>query len=615
MANQSEQKNGQEIPPMPTAKNKAIERRVKHSPVIDWSTYKTGGVTYTKWRGLVVDLNVYDDLTDDDVDYDWSVEIDEAQKAGHITAEEATALDHERHAPSSDLQIWVMQLKFNHLFSESYADKIFPETAPIPRGTAEYYTSYFVLELSSKQILYIPDILKVMLDDLSPEKFFDTLAGLNSEAIPREMATGVWEYAIESIHKNGEYLKKSPIKRMVAYGPSDVYWKSELSYAYVKPDLLILPVPVKDQALNENAYVKLVRFTQYLNPNKLVDPKLMESAWIAYRTVHTENFPPATAYEQGLTANAESLLLSNRIRRWWIAVERSQLARLEYEMVKFIPHDRLDDPRVGQAWIDSELSRPKFFLDLMIIVAQKTICIPLCKAMQFYSFPDYINFDKQLPIINAHRNKELAKRTSVDYLWKVASGYPLQAYLWATDEAGKKMADNHWAEKEEEFKQKLLSEALKEPQERKLSRYQQMDQEIKTLKRSLIEKDGLCSRLEQDDKFKNEHIDYLEQALDDKRLQSPPQILGARDTSDTNSFVMGSGRRIELLEDRVRLLLRRQRGLVKYNEQLAQRIIVLEKSMLDSDTYDSSDESENSDVVGADAAEAYSMEMFDGSDF
>ena len=100
-------------------------------------------------------------------------------------------------------------------------------------------------------------------------------------------------------------------------------------------------------------------------------------------------------------------------------------------------------------------TRGKHWIDMMIIVSPKVVCVPLCRADHLLSYADYVNFDHQMSTMNPDRAEYLSKRANVDYHWKIAKGFDLQTYVWAGDEDGLKTVQLYWRQKEEDRKHKV----------------------------------------------------------------------------------------------------------------------------------------------------------------
>ncbi|KAI9717525.1 MAG: hypothetical protein M1812_004666 [Candelaria pacifica] len=601
MASHSRHAHEQQAPAV-SAADTMEQRRIKNHPYLRWDSYKDSGVSYLSWRNTILQTNLYDEVTEDDIFHDWLLEINKAQKAGMVTAEEAKALINERLAPSAKLQLLLLEIKYNHLFSESYGDKLFLKTEPILRGTASRSTAYFILDLSSEKILYIPDTTKATLDNLSAERFFDELAGLNPETIiPREIATSIWEYVIQNVH-GYETNQKKFATEVKAYKSCNAYWDSELDVNFEQPNLLLLPIPVKGVALNEDSYVKLVRFTQHLNPTKPVNPNLMGSAWIAYCTVYNDNLlATSSAAERKVAEAAETMVKSDRVRRWWVAVEASMRDRVKHYISNFLakhPNHPMNTPIQQQSHLDHEMKKSKHWIDTMIIVDLKTMCVPLCKAMQFTGFHDYVNLDMQLVIINPDSRGGLDRRQLVDHYWKVAKGMNRDGRLWAWggDEAGLKVAKAHWAKKLKDIKAKQPRVVrIKKP-----TPAEQKQGEIDALNKAITDKDARYHKLEAESRFKDERITSLEDALDNMRLRIPQDALDEHDKIEIERSI-NKGHRIKELEDQVRTMRSRHRFLVEHNEELSERNMALQRATLDEDV--------GSDVEMFDPVEADFLDM------
>lgn len=95
MASQSGQENMQQAPQASPAGIKQAQRMLKNFPVLDWESYKDGGVSYSNWRNAVLQSIAYDDMSEEEIVHDWMIELNNAYKAGLITVMEATALAHQ----------------------------------------------------------------------------------------------------------------------------------------------------------------------------------------------------------------------------------------------------------------------------------------------------------------------------------------------------------------------------------------------------------------------------------------------------------------------------------------------------------------------------------------
>ncbi len=80
----------------------------------------------------------------------------------------------------------------------------------------------------------------------------------------------------------------------------------------MRPNLVILPIVVKDEAFNEDTYVKLARTTQYFNPLKPVNAELIESAWNACFIVVINNYnlqvPTSTTAADKIVGRLQSMI-------------------------------------------------------------------------------------------------------------------------------------------------------------------------------------------------------------------------------------------------------------------------------------------------------------------